>query len=55
MRVVPRVELESESESESVSGELALAARAGQGGPLAFAHGATVKYTAFENEAVTSR
>lgn len=55
LRVVPRVELESVTESESVSGELALAARAGQGGPLAFGHGATVKYTALENEAFTSR
>ena len=59
LRVAPRVELESESESvsesESGSGELALAAEPGLGGPSAFAHGATVKYTAFENEALTSR
>lgn len=57
MRVAPRVELESESESESESGsgELALAAETSQGGPSVFAHGATVKYTAFENEALTSR
>ncbi len=55
MRVAPRVELESVSESESGSGELTLAAETSQGGPSAFAHGATVKYTAFENEALTSR
>ena len=48
LRVAPRVELESETESESESRPGALALDP-------FAHGATVKYTALENEAVTSR